>query len=362
MVDKLEKEDCCGCGVCKNICPSCAITMEEDREGFWYPKIDPNKCVGCNICLETCPSVNKREKKGEKTQAYACYAIDNAIRRKSTSGGVVAIIARYFIEELKGVVYGVVFDGNYNVVYKGIENIELLEQFQGSKYVQANTGDVYKDVKSKLDQNCMVLFTGMPCQIAALRNYLRRDYDNLFLIDIVCFGIGSPGIWNQYLNTFHIVSEINEIVFKDKIEGWKNWKFKIVERGEEKYYGRRENLYMNSYLQRINIRPSCFSCRFKGKYRNSDFSVGDCWGLGESDKEMNDNKGLSALLIHTRKGRDLFKKINYKFKYKEYNPELLMKGNWALEHSAEMSNIRSDFFEEYQRKDFKELFTKYFGS
>lgn len=362
MIKIIDKKECCGCGACNNICPVDAIKMKLDQEGFPYPQIDAEKCIHCDRCTQVCPILHKTEKQAETLRAFACYATDDELRKRSTSGGLFATIGKYFIEELKGTVYGVKFDKEHNAVYCSTNKQEGIICMQGSKYVQADTGKTYYDIKSKLEEQQYVLFSGLPCQVEALKCFLKKEYETLYTIDIVCFGIASPGIWRNYLENFHNLKKITYVTFKDKIDGWKNWKVKFIEDGKEKYYDRKTNLYMNSYLQRINVRPSCFQCKFKGLHRNSDFSIGDCWGIGEKNKNLNDDKGLSALLIHTHKGQELFEKIKMKLKYEEYVPEELMERNWAVNNSPAMNEKRGDFFDKLDRNNFKSIFTDYFGN
>lgn len=362
MIKIIKNQECCGCGACSNICPTNAISMQLDHEGFPYPQIDADKCIQCQNCTLVCPMLHKSTKEKEVLRAFACHALDNKLREKSTSGGLFATIAEYFIEEMDGIAYGVRFDEHYKAVYCSADRKEQITSMQGSKYVQADTENVYREIQNNLENQQHVLFTGMPCQVEALKCFLRKEYERLYTIDIICFGIASPGIWKDYLNAFHDVTKISQIVFKDKIDGWKNWKVKIHENDTEHYYGRKENLYMNSYLQRINIRPSCFHCPFKGIHRNSDFSIADCWGIGEKNKSLNDDKGLSALLLHTVKGQALFEKIKEKLRYEEYPPELLMEGNWALKNSPAENDARQEFFEKYGKDNFKEIFEAFFNA
>lgn len=359
MIDRLEKSKCCGCGACVSACPTDAVVMKEDREGYLYPRVDAEVCVQCQICEKVCPAVKRRSKRDSLLKAYACYYQEEGIRARSTSGGIFSAIAEYLLEEKKGKVYGVCFNDNFMTEYSSADNKNELGKFRGSKYSQCSGNNVYQDVKKELARSRTVLFSGLPCQIEGLRSYLGRDYESLYLLDMVCFGIGSPGLWRSYRTEFHPHAE--EICFKDKSEGWKNWKVFIRENGEDHYYSRYDNLYMKSYLERINLRPSCYECQFKGLQRNSDFTIADCWGMGEKSI-LNDNKGLSALLLHTDKAADLFEQIKNKLLFEEYDPELLMAGNWAVYRNAEKSIEREKFFEQIYQGDFKENYRRLMGS
>lgn len=361
MIDTLKKEFCSGCEACYNICPVNAICMEQDREGFYYPEIRTEKCIACGKCEEVCPHLKVQNQKNEVLYAAACYAKDQDIRDKSTSGGIFSLIADFIIRSRNGIVYGVAFDEEFQTIYSKAEKIEDLSALRGSKYVQCRTGQIYREVKEQLESGKTVFFTGLPCHGEALISYLGKVYPELYVLDMVCFGIASPRLWQKYLTEFHDKKQISEVVFKDKTDGWKQWRVKITEDGRETLYERKENLYMNSYLQKINIRKSCFHCPFKGLQRISDFTIADCWGEGEKNQRLNDNRGLSALLIHTSKGKDLFEKIKNKTEYEEYDADILMKGNWAAYHAVEEPNRREQFFAELESNPFQETFTKYFG-
>lgn len=362
MVDRVSKIDCCGCEACYNSCSFDAIQMRQDLEGFYYPQINEDKCTECNRCEKVCPALNLIPKSNELQKAYACYNSDEAIRRESTSGGIFSAIAGHFLKQEKGVVYGVKFGEDFQVVYDKATTEKELADFRGSKYIQCRPEKVFTEIKALLENNLRVLFTGLPCQVEALKLFLGKSYPQLYTIDMVCFGVGSPKIWESYLDNFHNREQIQEIRLRDKTEGWKHWKVKFREEGKDSYCERRENLYINSFLSRVNIRPSCYACKFKGLSRASDFTIADCWGIGELNKKMNDDKGLSALLLHSDKAMALFEEIKENIKYEEYDPMVLMEGNWASYSSLEECEIRSSFFSDLETQDFKTVFMNYFNT
>ena len=212
---------------------------------------------------------------------------------------------------------------------------------RGSKYPQARLNGTYRMLREDLKESKYVLFTGLPCHIEAVRSFLGREYDRLFLMDMACLGVASPGIWNKHRIMQYPCAK--KIKFKAKPVGWKNWQILVDDGNEKHYYSRYDDQYMKGYLQKSNIRPSCFQCRFKGLNRNSDFTIADCWGDGEASK-LNDDRGLSALLLHTEKARSLWNDIKDEFLYEEYSPEILMRGNWAMFNSAVASLGRKEFF------------------
>ncbi len=286
--------------------------------------------------------------------AYACYNNDLKIRLDSTSGGVFTALARYIIEKKDGIVFGAVFDKDFRVVHACAGDMYSLADLRGSKYPQSNIGQTYKSIKGYLDCNKTVLFVGTPCQVVGLKSYLGKDYCNLFCIDFVCHGVASPMIWRGYLDILSNNGDIKRIVFKSKYRGWKKWYF-MADYGNH-VFRRRGGMteFMRSYLSYANIRPSCYNCHFKGLVHQSDFTISDCWGIGEADDEMNDNNGLSALLLQTSKARDVFDEIKGELKYKEYDPNVLMEGNWTAFRSVKPNPVRHEFFKyavEYGPKD-----------
>lgn len=361
MIDKVAKEECCGCEACASICPTKAIQMKEFADGFLYPQILNEACVHCETCETVCPAMQVPiKKKGkEETRAYACYNKNYEVRQESTSGGIFTLLAEYVIEQKHGVVFGARFDKSYSVEHAKAETMEEIKAFRGSKYVQSQIGDCYKLVEISLKAKKIVLFTGLPCQIEGLKNYLGGEKEHLYCMDMVCFGIGSPGIWNRYLTEFHDKTKISQVVFKDKIKGWKDWKVKVVEDNHAIYFGNRENLYMNSYLKRINVRNSCFSCKYRGIERNSDITLADCWGVGEKNQTLNDDKGLTAMLVHSEKGKELFDGVKENMVYQQYEPSVLMEGNRATCSSPEKSAHRESFMEDIKQESFIDVMRRY---
>ncbi|MDR0919181.1 MAG: Coenzyme F420 hydrogenase/dehydrogenase, beta subunit C-terminal domain [Oscillospiraceae bacterium] len=297
------------------------------------------------------------------TQAYACYNTNKIIRQKSTSGGIFYLLAKYVIEQRNGWVCGAVFNSEFEVKHMVTNDLDTVEQMMGSKYPQSDLKNCFVEIQQHLKKYHTVLFTGTPCQVYGLKVFLRDEHVNLITLDFVCHGVASPKIWREYLQLF-LKDKPVSITFKDKIKGWKKWhiKYELTEKTVYRYgiY----DIYMRSYLSGINHRPSCYQCIFKGIERVSDFTVADCWGAGEEDKELNDDKGLSALLLHSLEGKEIFRAINKDMVFKEYAPDTLMKTNWACVRSIERPKDRDKFFKVYNRittKEKKKILKKIFG-
>lgn len=299
--------------------------------------------------------------KQEYPRAFACYNRDTEIRLKSTSGGMFTLLGEYILRDCGGVVFGAAFDSDFAVHHVMVDRVEDLNQLRGSKYPQSNMGLCYREAQELLEQGRTVLYTGAPCQIEGLHQYLGREYENLFCMDFVCHGVASPGVWQGYLSECRKQKEIQEIVFKDKIKGWKRWYVKIQYKNRIWYRRGGMEPFMRSYLKYANIRPSCYQCRFKGIERISDFTISDCWGAGEHNERLNDNKGLSALLVQNEKAQRVFETIKDRMVYEEYDPDTLMERNWTTYRSVSAHVNREAFFRLFAEQGAKDALGKYFA-
>ena len=295
-------------------------------------------------------------------RAFACYSKNDEIRAVSTYGGVFSEIATYFIEKKNARIYGAIFDEQFKVVHFCATSVEELTKLRGSKYPQSNLGNSFREIKADLNRNKNVVFVGTPCQVNALLSFLGTKPSKLFCIDFVCHGVASPGIWKKYLNELaEHNGQVISVCFKDKINGGTRWSTRIsFETGTELLVRGTLHPFMRSYLWTANIRPSCYECRFKGLNRNSDITIADCWGIGEQNKMLNDNKGLSAVLLHSSYGNRVFDEIAGSIRYKEYKPEELMAGNWATIKSTPRSDIRELFFVECKKNGVLKTLDKLF--
>ena len=276
--------------------------------------------------------------------AYAAYNNNIDIRMVSTSGGVFTVIAEHLIKTKNAVVYGASFDGSFNVKHVRIDSCEDLACLRGSKYPQSTIGMCFKMAKQDLESGRFVLFVGTPCQIAGLKCFLNNDYDNLYTMDFVCHGVASDLVWRGYVEELGKRGKITNIIFKYKYKGWKKWYFRVeYENGFRQRRGHMTK-FMHSYLSYANIRPSCYECRFKGLNHISDFTISDCWGIAEQDKEINDNLGLSALLVQNTRAEKLFDSIVSELTVKKYDAKKLMEGNWTAFKCVSRPSIRDKFF------------------
>lgn len=326
MIKIIEKHNCCGCGACSQACPVSCIEMERDKEGFYYPKVNKHKCVSCGKCEVVCPVINAKDQSDEIISSYAAYAKNEDILTKSSSGGIFSLVALWIISS-GGVVFGASFDDNSSVRHIYVDKKEDLYLLQGSKYVQSNTYDSYVLAEQFLKTRRNVLFTGTACQISGLKRYLGKEYDELFTIDVLCHGVPSPLLWEKYCAEISkkFSKNISSIYFRDKTYGWNDFSMTFVfddnQIERKKYFN---DPYMSLFLGNICLRPSCYHCKFKGLSRDSDITIGDCWGVEKTCQEMNNYNGVSVIITHTSKGQSILQNIENELVLKEEKVDLLL--------------------------------------
>lgn len=348
MVSIENKKDCCGCTACYSVCPKNCITMEEDSEGFNYPKIDIENCINCNMCSKVCP-VLKDKPKDDFTYAYIVRNKNNDVLMNSSSGGAFTAFSDTAIDE-NYVVFGGAFDDDFNVIHDCAESKADAQKFRGSKYVQSRLDDTFLQIKNLLDSGRKVLFSGCPCQVAGLVSFLQKPYDNLITVDFVCHAVPSPKVWKKYREylTSKYKSNIKAVNFRSKEFGYHCSSMKIeMENGKTQKLGMNADLLLKSFFQNVCCRPSCYDCHFKTTDRYSDITVFDCWDISRHDKnKKDDNKGYSAVLVHNQKGQMLFDKIKDKVECCSADLDVLMAtdGLYAT-RSIDYNPKREKYFE-----------------
>lgn len=347
MINIVNKYNCCGCGACINICPKQCISYQEDNEGFLYPKVNINDCINCNLCNKVCP-YNGISKKRDPITIYAAKHKDDYIRLNSSSGGIFTSLAEKIINS-NGVVFGCQFDKSWNAIHSYTNNIKELSKYRGSKYIQSNTLRTFNEVKSFLDKGLLVLYSGTPCQILGLKNYLRKEYANLITVDFVCHGVPSPKVWQLYIKSLGSNSVITDIKFRNKEIGWRNYTLYIKTEHKEFKYSMENNQspYMKGFLNELYLRPSCHNCVAKCFASRSDLTIADYWWIHNIKPEMDDDKGVSLVYINTKVGYALFNKLDIEKvetnKIEDINEAYLFQG--AVSYSAKENRNRNIFFE-----------------
>ena len=349
MIQITNKKDCCGCFACANICPKGCIEMLSDNEGFLYPKVDKDKCVDCGLCEKSCPIINDIEKKNQGL-GFAVINKDEAVRLKSSSGGVFTSFAEYVIKN-GGVVFGAAFTDNLkSVEHIAVTNTQNLYKLQGSKYLQSKIGDTYKQAKDYLQKGVPVYFSATPCQIAGLYAYLGKDYDNLVTQDLICHGVPSPSVWQKYVGFREEKSnsKTSNVFFRCKKTGWKSYSLRFMfENASEYIKPVNDDLYMRGFLSNLYLRPSCHNCNFKTFNRSADITLADFWGVENVLPDMYDSKGTSLVICHSDKGKKILKNCSDGLTVKEIDVSSALQYNSSMIKSATANANRNKFFENF---------------
>lgn len=351
MIQLKDKKDCCGCFACSTICPQHCISMEEDNEGFRYPVINKRLCSNCGLCERVCPVINRFSKSEYKPNVFACINRNEEIRKKSSSGGVFSLFAEYTIQN-KGVVFGARFDKDFTVIHDFTETIEGLEGFRGSKYVQSLIRECFQKTQQFLKQGREVLFTGTPCQIAGLKHYLGKDYENLLTVDLVCHGVPSPKVFRKYLEELNLLHKGNleKIKFRDKTLGWEKSSFATKRKIGNNIVTLRQtadkNSYMRGFIQNLYLRPSCHFCPSKAFTSGADITIADYWGIHQIHPEFDDDKGCSLVICNTEQSVKILVNLSKDLDYIESPLLDAVIGNPYIVSSAAPHPRRENFFEQ----------------
>lgn len=323
---KSEKVDCSGCTACYAVCPTSAVTMRPDIEGFLYPEIDEEKCIHCDRCQNVCPFERNYKDKITKPQNidlcevqqsfqeqefYAGIHTKQEIHEASRSGGLFFAMAELILER-GGCIYGVALDPELNAVFKRIEQIDQLETLQGSKYVQAEKADIFVSVATDLKNGKSVLFSGTACEVAGLKayvNFVGISDDRLYTVDLICHGTPSPKMWRENIQELEIKWKQKIVVaqFRDKSLGWKSHieSYQCLDNSGKLTKKKYANKYTSLFYSNVFLRPSCHNCQFCNFERVGDVSIGDFWGAFKSDNNYDLSKGISQLLVNSEKGKKL---------------------------------------------------------
>ena len=318
MINIKNKQECCGCTACYNICPKNAIEMVVDEEGFKYPKIDKDKCIGCNLCSKVCPMLKKNSKIDNSIKCYGVYNKNENIKKNSTSGGFFTALAENIIDK-KGIVYGAKFDENFDVVHCGVEDKEELAVLRGSKYVKSELGNTFTEIKEMLEKNRIVLFSGTPCEIYGLKSFLQKDYENLLCVEVICHGVPSPLYYKKYRDTKikQYGSEIKRMSFREKTYGYSSSTMTIEFKNGRKYSrGHESDEMIKAFMRGYCSRETCYNCSFKSFGTVGDFKIGDLWNiegyLGEEFRE-----GATLVITCSLKAEEILKELKDKIQIKE---------------------------------------------
>lgn len=368
MPELCRKELCTGCGSCENRCPQSAIRLEVSGSGFAYPVIDEHLCLECGLCESSCPILYPVERGQLEPTPFAAWVNDETIRRQSSSGGLFTLFASEIIAQ-GGVVFGVKCDEHWNVVFDRAERVDELAKFRTSKYVQADTGRVYTEVAEVLRENRQVLFTGTPCQVAALYAFCRQNVPDsqmafLYTVDIVCTGVPSQKLFHVWLDSLQKkYGEIETINFRPNRYGWDGpYYFSLVTRTGHHWipYASQDGAYGHFFLKLYSLRDSCYACRFAKIRRPGDLTIADFWGLGRCEPFRHEKKhGVSLCLVNSERGEELRTRSQ---SHGTYVPRSLREAtlvNVCLFRPVSPPLVRPQFLSDMESMDFESLAKKY---
>lgn len=367
MIEILDKSKCVGCAACVNACAKKAILFNVDSEGFCYPTVNKSQCVNCGLCDSVCPVLNAdAAKKGAlpKPVTYAAQHKQESVRIASTSGGLVSALAEAAYAE-NGAFGGVVFTEDFLAEYLVSANPDDLEKIRTSKYFQADSTKMFSQIKNLLAEEKTVVVCGTPCQMAALKLYFKKNLDKLILVEVICAGINSPKAFQAHLNTLEkkYGSRVKTFRAKSKENGWRSLACKIeFENGQTYFANGTDDDFTRGFIgAHAFMRPSCFECQYKGFPRAADITIGDFWGIEKIPNKLDDNKGTSAALINTEKGRDFFEKVKEFVDFEEHTLSDAVANNRALvKNYARLGTNRSKMFQMMESEPFDRVAKKFF--
>lgn len=354
---------CIGCRACEQICPKRCIEFLENEEGFNYPVINEKICINCNKCNRVCPVLNKPDL-GKIKEVYAGWTRNDKLIKKSSSGGIFAVLAQKILEE-KGKVCGCAYDSKLYPMHILIDKENEIFKLQGSKYVESDINNIYSKIKEKLNLGEKILFSGTPCQCAGLKNYLGKEYQNLFIVDIICHGVPSRKLFRSYIEYLEekFKGKILSFDFRNKEKhGWSlTYKYILKKREKIKKYQGIASLssYYHGFLLGLTYRESCYQCSFANPNRVSDITLGDFWGVENISPENSNYMGVSAIIVNTSKGKNFFNLIKNEINYKNISFEMVTFQNSNLLYPTLKNEIRNVIYDDFNKYGYKYIAKKY---
>ena len=357
----LKTEDCCGCGACANRCPKQAIVMTADEEGFFYPQVDDALCVDCGLCKKACPMYNEHAPHTFEQRYYAAQHLDADVVKTSSSGGVFAALTAAVLNK-EGAVYGAAFAEDMTVRHERAQSAEEALRFRGSKYVQSEIGTTFSAVKEDLKSGKTVLFSGTPCQVDGLLQFLASanvSTDALLTCDFVCHGTPSPKVWKDYvafLTERHGV--LDSYNFRGKQNGWHKYFPAITAGGEtvsERYKAR--DSFFKLYSSCNITRPRCYACTYTSYDRRADITLADFWNIDKAAPDMDDDRGTSQVIVNTEKGARWFEACCEEVRYKPCSKEDVWQPH--LEYPIKRPKSRDAFWQLYREQPFDAVIGRY---
>lgn len=357
-LSKGTEELCCGCTACMNVCPTGAISIKKNRKGFYSASIDHTKCIECGRCLAGCAFCSLGEIYHKKPEIYAVQYEDDRTRMESQSGGAYTAFAESFLEKA-GILYGVEYSGT-GARYVRVSGKDRLYRLKGSKYIQADMGDSFQQIRCDLEAGKSVLFAGTPCYVDGLKRYVqmaRVPEKELYTIDLVCHGVPSPGLFGKYLSLLSRQqgSHISRFNFRDKQFGWGEHICSYYA-GEKKFFSRN---FVNIFYSNLCLNEACFICPYSSMDRVGDITIGDYWGIRDAVPEMADPFGTSLVIVNTDKGRELFCWSMDRLRFKKTSADRCIQPN--LKRPTEKPKEYDEFWKAYVEEGILPAVSRYCG-
>lgn len=351
---------CTGCMACVNSCRHQAITVSTDEKGFYRPSTNEDKCINCGVCTDVCPVLQTDSLFSPIISTYACWNKDVQIRRNSSSGGLFSAIAHSIIQK-GGIVYGVKLGPEMEAVVSSSDIEGDIKPFMGSKYIQCHIySHTFRDVKKTLDAGRQVLYTGTPCQIAGLKKFLRKEYDNLLTMDFLCHGVPSPLLFKEYIKWIEnrYRKKIINFQFRDKKRSWHLFNMLIkFDDGTYCEINRDNDCFYYLFLNNFTLQNSCFSCLYARPERVSDITMADYWININQMKD--DDKGISLSIINSNKGKKIFEQCKDAIQYQPLNREEIIEKYHYLKYPSQQPDLYQSFWEDYKKFGLAVLFSQY---
>lgn len=338
---------CSGCGLCVHVCPSACLEMVADPEGFLFPEINREACIDCGICLRRCPMLKADSLlKDERNDAYAAVLKNTNQLKESSSGGVFTALANHTLS-MDGVVYGAVMGKDLKVYHKAARKEEDLVSMRGSKYVQSDINEVFQQIKEALLNKTEVLFTGTPCQVAAVAEWAKGYESTLTTVDLVCHGVPSPGLFRQHTKWLEgkYGAPVKELHFRSKAMGyWGLYKERIIIEDREIHQLAVSDPYYAAFLRCETFREACYQCPFSCEKRVSDLTICDYWGVEVEHSELNASRGISGVIINTEKGKMFFEASSHELKVYLSTKKQISKHQKNLNAPSVRSSVRDEVY------------------
>lgn len=361
----IRKNLCCGCGGCSVVCPRSAIIIKMDHEGFLYPHLMTESCIECGLCLKICPINQKNAAPSYSEKCYAAYSKNKSLRLKSSSGGVFGELALSVLRK-SGIIYGVAMKQADYAYHKRISDEKELTAILGSKYLPSHIENTFELAKKDLNSKKLLLFSGTPCQIAALKSFLGKNYENLITCEVICHGVPSEKVWHKYLTEITAETSLADaqcVSFRDKEYGWESCQLCIAGNSPERVAIKikekhRENIFFKVFLSNLCLRPSCYRCQFRNGISGADISLGDFWGIEKFYPDLNTKDGISAVVVRSEKGVSLLQNIKNELYLQEVSLTEIVAGNPCYLSSSAEPTGRKYFMKNFGYRKLDDVYSR----